>query len=64
MKLTPWTQAQIDDFVQWHEKRLSEPDYNQPLQKVEGVKYYPTVAAELREARDKFINGVRSPAPK
>ena len=38
-----WPQAQIDDFINWHEKRMEELGY--PIE----------VRKELRDARTKWL---------
>lgn len=42
-KRQPWTQAQKDDFIQWHNKRLEELNYPEEVKK------------ELIDARGKWM---------
>lgn len=45
-----WTQAQVDDWIVWHEARM------------EHLKYPPDIVQELRDARTKWFAGVKRTA--
>jgi hypothetical protein len=42
--VSPWTQAEIDDFITWHERRIAECGYS------------PAIAEELRRSREKWLS--------
>jgi hypothetical protein len=45
---TPWTKEQVEEFRQWHSRRLQELDYP------------PEVVKELTRARESWLSKVKT----
>ncbi|BAH72943.1 hypothetical protein [Ralstonia phage phiRSL1] len=44
-----WTEDQVAQFKEWHERRMAE------------LQYPPALVAELRRTRDRWIPAAKSP---